>query len=98
MRIYISGPITGTKDYMERFEEAEKELTSKGYVVINPAKVNALLPADTEWKGYMGTSMAMLKLCDTIYMLKGWHNSTGAKMELKYALNYDYYVYEEGGL
>ena len=25
--IYISGPITGTSDYMERFEKAEKELT-----------------------------------------------------------------------
>ena len=24
--IYISGPITGTSDYMERFEKAEKEL------------------------------------------------------------------------
>ena len=26
IRIYISGPITGTTDYMERFEEAEKFL------------------------------------------------------------------------
>ena len=39
--IYISGPITGTSDYMKRFEKAEKELTENGYSVINPAKVNA---------------------------------------------------------
>ena len=39
--IYISGPITGTSDYMERFEKAEKELIENGYSVINPAKVNA---------------------------------------------------------
>ena len=44
--IYISGPITGTPDYMERFEKAEKELTENGYSVINPAKVNAMLPQD----------------------------------------------------
>ena len=35
--IYISGPITGTSDYMKRFEKAEKELTENGYSVINPA-------------------------------------------------------------
>ena len=29
--IYISGPITGTSDYMERFEKAEKELIENGY-------------------------------------------------------------------
>ena len=40
--IYISGPITGTSDYMKRFEKAEKELTENGYSVINPAKVNAM--------------------------------------------------------
>ena len=39
--IYISGPITGTSDYMERFEKAEKELIENGYSVINPAEVNA---------------------------------------------------------
>ena len=26
MRVYISGPITGTDDYMERFAEAEEKL------------------------------------------------------------------------
>lgn len=29
MKIYISGAITGTTDYMERFANAEKELTKK---------------------------------------------------------------------
>ena len=38
MKIYISGAISGTKDYMERFARAEKELTEKGWSVVNPAK------------------------------------------------------------
>ena len=29
-RIYISGPISGTTDYMARFEKAEKELSKNG--------------------------------------------------------------------
>ena len=33
MRVYISGPITGVSDYMEKFEAAEKELKEKGYLV-----------------------------------------------------------------
>ena len=49
--IYISGPITGISDYMERFEKAEKELIENGYSVINPAKVNAMLPEDATWGG-----------------------------------------------
>ena len=50
MKIYISGAITGTDDYMERFEKAEKELAEKGYSVVNPAKVNAQLPEDTSYE------------------------------------------------
>ena len=52
--IYISGPITGTSDYMKRFEKAEKELTENGYSVINPAKVNAMLPEAAERNYKMG--------------------------------------------
>ena len=29
MKVYISGPITGHDDYMERFEEAEQEIRNK---------------------------------------------------------------------
>lgn len=30
-RIYISGAITGTDDFMERFAKAQKELEEQGY-------------------------------------------------------------------
>ena len=53
MKIYISGAITGTDDYMEQFAKAEKELTEQGYSVVNPAKVNAQLPEDTSYEEYM---------------------------------------------
>ena len=47
MKIYISGAISNTDDFMERFAKEEKELTEQGWSVINPAKVNAQLPEDT---------------------------------------------------
>lgn len=55
MKIYISGAITGTDDYVERFAKAEKELTEQGYSVVNPAKVNAQLSEDTPYETANGT-------------------------------------------
>ena len=84
-KYYISGPITGTANYIERFAVEEKELTERGYSVINPAKVNAQLPDDTTYEQYMKMSLIMLDMCDTIYMLAGWKNSNGACLEYQYA-------------
>ena len=86
MKIYISGAITGTDDYMERFSKAEKKLTEQGYSVINPAKVNAQLPEDTGYEEYMKMCFCMIDMCDNICMLKGWEKSCGANRELGYAI------------
>ena len=86
MRVYISGAITGTDDYMERFAKAEKELTTKGYSVVNPAKVNAQLPEDTTYEEYMKMCFCMLDMCDSIFMLKGWSKSCGSNREYWYAM------------
>ena len=85
-KIYISGPITGTKDYMSRFSTAHIKLARHGYSVVNPAMVNAMLPEDTTHDEYMAMSFAMLDMCDTIYMLDNWEQSKGAKMEFERAL------------
>ena len=86
MKIYISGAITGTDDYMERFAKAEKELTEKGYSVVNPAKVNAQLPEDTSYEEYMRMSFCMLDMADAIFMIDGWEKSCGASQEYGYAM------------
>lgn len=94
MKIYISGKITGTTDYMKRFESAEKAL-SKYHIVINPAKVNAQLPKETVWEEYMKMSMCMLEMCNAIYMLKGWKDSKGAKLEYEFAKSKNYKIFFE---
>lgn len=93
-RIYISGKITGTTDYMNRFEDAEKAL-SKYYTVINPAKVNAQLPKETTWEEYMRMSICMLEMCNVIYMLNGWEDSKGARMEYDFAKEHNYKIFFE---
>lgn len=86
-KIYISGPITGIDNYMERFEEVEKEMMAAGYIVINPAKVNKQLPPPphTSYEQYMKMSLVMLSDADEIYMMRGWERSKGARLEYEYA-------------
>lgn len=96
MRIYISGPITGTDDYMERFEKAEEHLKNKGFSVVNPAKINSNMPSDTTYDEYMEISKLLLSMCDAIYMLEGWHMSTGAKLERSLARLHNIIEFYEG--
>ena len=95
MKIYISGAISNTNDFMERFANAEKELTEQCYSVVNPAKVNAQLPEDTSYEEYMKMSFCMLDMCIAIYMLQGWEKSCGANRELGYAMAKDMIIMYE---
>ena len=95
MRIYISGAITGTDDYMERFAKAEKELTENGYSVVNPAMVNAQLPEDTSYEEYMKMCFCMLDMADAIFMISNWKTSCGASQEYGYALAKDMIIMYE---
>ena len=90
--VYISGAISGTDDYMERFENAEKDLLSRGYTVINPAKINSFLPTTTTWEQYMEIDYKILDTCDTIYMLNDWNKSRGAKAEHEYAKEHGLHI------
>lgn len=83
-RIYISGPVTNTPDYRSRFEAAERLLRSKGYDVINPMKMDGVLP-QLGYEEFMELDLALVRMCQSIYMLKGWENSGGAKREYEAA-------------
>jgi len=95
LRIYLSGAITGTKDYMERFQAMEEKLTQDGYIVFNPAAVNSMMPEGTTYEEYMRVSLTLLDMCDAIYMMDGWRDSKGANREYGYALAKDMTIVEE---
>lgn len=94
-RVYISGPITGTNDFRERFAAVEASLSEKGYLVLNPAKMADVLPEDATHSEYMRISFHLLDLCDTIYLMKNWQNSKGANQEYGYARCKEMEIIEE---
>ena len=40
----------------------------------------------------MQMSMAMLKMCNAIYMIKGWEDSKGANLEYEFARSHNYKI------
>ncbi len=84
--IYISGPITGTLDYMERFVWAEGQLKAKGYDVINPAAISSMFPEGRlTHRQYMKIDKVLLSACDGIFLLKNWKRSKRARKEFRWA-------------
>jgi len=84
-KVYISGPMRGYADYnYPAFHAAAKSLEAEGYKVLNPAE-NFNGATDLEFETYMREDISMLLKATHIYMLKGWQNSDGARLELAIA-------------
>lgn len=90
MRVYLSGPITGVKDYEERFARAEAYYREMRHEVVNPVKVGKQLEGrlglnDVTWRQYMEEDIKALVGCDVIALLPGYEESQGATTELMLA-------------
>lgn len=81
MKVYISGAITNNPHYHYQFGEAEAKLIKEGHAVLNPCKNEGFT-----YREYINMGLCELMHCDAIYMLEGWENSTGAKLEYEYAI------------
>lgn len=91
--IYLSGPISGTNDYIVRFARAETRLQYK-WRVINPAAVGYVLP-ELDFETIMRIDTVLLLQCDAIYMMKGWEGSTGCQLEYDLAVDSGITIYYE---
>ena len=83
MNVYISGPMRGIDNYYENFQRAERKIKEYGHRVANPADLDV---EGLTREQMLNVDLAMMNLCDAIYMLKGWENSCGANREYGYAL------------
>lgn len=84
-RIYISGAISHypMEQRREAFACAARYLDLNGWEPVNPFDNG--LPQPGNWREHMRRDIAMLLECDSIYMLLGWEQSKGAKLELDVA-------------
>lgn len=80
MKIYIAGKITGDPKYRDRFRGEAEKLERMGYIVLNPAE----LPEGMSKAEYMRICFAMIDCADTVFLLPGWQDSPGARLELAY--------------
>ncbi len=83
---YISGPMTGLPDYNKKaFDKAERFLQCVGHKTVNPHDITNRL-GETTYEEYLKADIIeMLTKCNAIYMLKGFEQSKGAKLELEIA-------------
>lgn len=85
-KIYISGPITGLphKEVEQVFGRVADKLNRLGWEAVSP--LNNGLPAEASYNEHMLRDLEMLAECRAIFMLKGWENSKGARIEFAEAV------------
>ena len=95
MKIYISGKISGTDltETRKRFAAVAKATKRLGYEPVNPLE-NGLSEHDT-WKAHMLKDIADLLQCKAIYMLQGWEESKGARIERYIAIEIGMHIMYE---
>lgn len=90
--VYIAGPMTGHEDFnYPAFHAAGDMLAEYGFNFISGAHKGGECdtpPAPGEekpWKDYMRKAVQDLSYCDLIYLLDGWEDSRGARLEVEIA-------------
>lgn len=81
MKLYISGKISGTDltHTRKRFSDVADKLQALGHEVTNPL-CNGLSEHDP-WEDHIAKDIINLIDCEGIYMLQGWEDSQGARIE-----------------
>ena len=83
-RVYLSGPITNTKNYKGLFMFAEALVDfGEAKQTYNPT---SQIPSSSSWEQAMHRCLSEITNYDTVVMLPGWNASRGARLERDVAL------------
>lgn len=92
-RIYVAGPMSGLPECnYPAFDDASRSLSALGFDVVNPANIGRSHFGgrtdleDDELEFLLAEELSILVGCDSIYLLRGWERSKGARKELYHAL------------
>jgi hypothetical protein len=108
MKIYLSGPIAGHDNFEKVFALAQKNMQYLGHEVVNPTDIaphnhgGECPKSYVAAKGhsaacYLRTDLKALLDCDAVFMMNGWENSIGARLEFSVAAHCGLYVYYDYG-
>lgn len=92
--IYVSGPMTGIEDWnFPAFNHWAKRLRNAGYEVYNPAETDN---GDTTKPRYyyLRQDVESLSKCKTLFLLPGWEQSAGARLEFEIAKRLDMLIWD----
>jgi len=95
---YLSGQITGCKNFRSIFAEAACHVQLLGHNPINPVFLGDYLETKFKrkptWAEYMRYDVSILSNADAIVLLPNWTKSKGAKAEKKIAEMLEIPVYK----
>lgn len=75
--IYISGPVSGVKNYWEKFEKVEDVVSGLGYTALTPTR----LPEDLSPAQRTRICQAMIDASDAVIFLAGWSSCEFSNFE-----------------
>ena len=85
MRVFIIGD-TENVNSIENFERAEDALHNENQRdVINPAKIEAMFPASIQEYEKAEIMLALLSICDSVYLMQNWRKCKIAYMLVGFA-------------
>jgi len=80
---YISGPMSGLPELnYPAFFAAEEQLRSNFSKILNPARLKLDEGQSITWENWMRKAIAMMTEATHIFLLPGWQNSRGARLEV----------------
>lgn len=97
--VYIAGPIGTSTDARERFAKGAQEVAQLGYRPVSPLELcggTTHVNACHTWREHMIMDIRALLECHGIYLLRGWENSRGARLEKLIADGLDMMVMFQG--